>query len=70
MAQRMRITVTDDKGAVVARFDNTDDAMVFAAASTANVFDDRELTVTDIPGYINLRYKNGNTYGLQIGNQK
>lgn len=56
----MRITVTDGKtGELVARFANSDDARVFAEASTSNEYDDRTLHITDAKGYVNMHAADG-----------
>lgn len=64
MSNQLRITVTDDKGAVVARFDSTGDAQTFAEASTSNPYDARTLTITDRAGYITITYDNGIATGI------
>lgn len=59
----MRITATDTlTNRVLARFDSTDDAMVFAEAVTSG--SDRSVTLSDIAGWVMLTYRNGMTTDL------
>ena len=67
MAVQLRITVTETtNGAnkIIARFDYTDDALMFAETITGRPSDPRTVQVTDRAGYINLAYENGFTVGL------
>lgn len=67
MAVQLRITVTettDGVDKVIARFDYTDDAFMFAETITGRPSDPRTVRVTDRAGYINLVYENGFTVGL------
>lgn len=58
----MRITATEGER-VIARFDNTDDAMVFAEAITRG--NDRRVSLSDRAGWVSLNYANGITTDIR-----